>query len=68
MFKTGRLIDFIILICSTENLNGLANTTPPPIQVDRSAAYAARWVAKSLVHNGLCRRCLVQVGADIDST
>ena len=31
------------------------------IQVDRSAAYAARWVAKSLVKAGLCRRCLVQV-------
>ena len=30
-------------------------------KVDRSAAYAARWVAKSLVANGLCRRCLVQV-------
>jgi len=30
-------------------------------KVDRSAAYAARWVAKSLVKAGLCRRCLVQV-------
>ncbi|KAA0188990.1 hypothetical protein HAZT_HAZT004685 [Hyalella azteca] len=30
-------------------------------KVDRSAAYAARWVAKSLVDNKLCRRCLVQV-------
>jgi S-adenosylmethionine synthetase len=30
-------------------------------KVDRSAAYAARWVAKSLVKNGLCRRVLVQV-------
>ncbi|KAL7642215.1 UNVERIFIED_CONTAM: hypothetical protein RMT77_006776 [Armadillidium vulgare] len=30
-------------------------------KVDRSAAYAARWVAKSLVKNGLCKRCLVQV-------
>merc|ERR1711890_189577 len=30
-------------------------------KVDRSGAYAARWVAKSLVKNGLCRRCLVQV-------
>lgn len=30
-------------------------------KVDRSAAYAARWVAKSLVHAGICRRCLVQV-------
>lgn len=31
-------------------------------KVDRSAAYAARWVAKSLVKAGLCRRVLVQVG------
>ena len=30
-------------------------------KVDRSAAYAARWVAKSLVYAGLVRRCLVQV-------
>merc|ERR1712142_316502 len=30
-------------------------------KVDRSAAYAARWVAKSIVKAGLCRRCLVQV-------
>jgi len=30
-------------------------------KVDRSAAYAARWVAKSLVAGGVCRRCLVQV-------
>jgi len=30
-------------------------------KVDRSAAYAARWVAKSLVTSGLCKRCLVQV-------
>lgn len=29
-------------------------------KVDRSAAYAARWVAKSLVTAGLCKRCLVQ--------
>ncbi|XP_043912664.1 S-adenosylmethionine synthase [Protopterus annectens] len=30
-------------------------------KVDRSAAYAARWVAKSLVAAKLCRRVLVQV-------
>ena len=30
-------------------------------KVDRSAAYAARWVAKSLVHAKLARRVLVQV-------
>lgn len=30
-------------------------------KVDRSGAYAARWVAKSLVKAGLCQRVLVQV-------
>ncbi|KAI8999283.1 S-adenosylmethionine synthetase [Gaertneriomyces semiglobifer] len=30
-------------------------------KVDRSAAYTARWVAKSLVAAGLARRCLVQL-------
>jgi S-adenosylmethionine synthetase len=30
-------------------------------KVDRSAAYAARWVAKSLVAAGMCKRCLVQL-------
>jgi S-adenosylmethionine synthetase len=30
-------------------------------KVDRSAAYAARWVAKSLVHAKLAKRCLVQL-------
>lgn len=34
-------------------------------KVDRSAAYAARWAAKSLVASGLCRRCLVQVSYSI---
>lgn len=29
--------------------------------MDRSAAYAARWIAKSLVKANLCRRCLVQI-------
>jgi len=32
-----------------------------PTKVDRSAAYAARWIAKSLVKAGLCKRCLVQI-------
>ncbi|XP_033731682.1 S-adenosylmethionine synthase-like [Pecten maximus] len=30
-------------------------------KVDRSAAYATRWIAKSLVKAGLCRRVLIQV-------
>jgi S-adenosylmethionine synthetase len=36
-----------------------------PSKVDRSGAYAARWVAKSLVKAKLCRRCLVQVSYSI---
>ena len=32
-----------------------------PSKVDRSAAYAARWIAKSLVAGGYARRCLVQL-------
>ncbi|CCD20280.1 S-adenosylmethionine synthetase, putative, (fragment), partial [Trypanosoma vivax Y486] len=32
-----------------------------PSKVDRSAAYAARWIAKSLVTAGLADRCLVQL-------
>merc|ERR1711915_680121 len=30
-------------------------------KVDRSAAYAARWVAKSLVSSKMCKRVLVQL-------
>jgi len=32
-----------------------------PSKVDRSAAYAARWIAKSLVAGGFATRCLVQL-------
>jgi S-adenosylmethionine synthetase len=32
-----------------------------PTKVDRSAAYYCRWIAKSLVAAGLCKRALVQV-------
>ncbi len=32
-----------------------------PSKVDRSAAYAARWVAKHVVKAGLARRCEVQI-------
>lgn len=37
-------------------------------KVDRSGAYAARWIAKSLVHNKLCERCMVQVAYGIGIT
>jgi len=33
-----------------------------PSKVDRSAAYAARYVAKNLVANGICSKCEVQIG------
>jgi len=36
-----------------------------PSKVDRSAAYAARWVARSLVDANLCGRCLVQISYGI---
>ena len=32
-----------------------------PTKVDRSAAYAARWVAKSIVAAGLAKKCEVQI-------
>jgi S-adenosylmethionine synthetase len=32
-----------------------------PSKVDRSAAYAARWVAKNIVKSGLAKRCEVQL-------
>lgn len=32
-----------------------------PTKVDRSAAYALRWVAKNLVASGLCDKCEIQV-------
>ncbi len=32
-----------------------------PTKVDRSATYAARWVAKNIVASGLARRCEVQL-------
>lgn len=36
-----------------------------PTKVDRSAAYAARWIAKSLVAAKFCRRVLVQISYSI---
>ncbi|KAF1515095.1 S-adenosylmethionine synthase isoform type-2, partial [Eudyptula minor] len=36
-----------------------------PSKADRSAAYAARWIAKSLVKAGLCKRVLIQIRATL---
>ena len=46
-------------------LLGGAFSGKDPSKVDRSAAYAARWVTKSLVANGFCNRALVQVAYGI---
>ena len=40
---------------------GGAFSSKDPSKVDRSAAYAARWVAKNIVAAGLARRCEVQL-------
>jgi S-adenosylmethionine synthetase len=57
---TGRKI-----ICDTYGgwggHGGGAFSGKDPTKVDRSAAYAARWIAKNLVANKFCRRCMVQV-------
>ena len=39
-----------------------------PTKVDRSGAYAARWIAKSLVANNYCKRCIVQISYGIGIT
>ncbi len=39
-----------------------------PTKVDRSGAYAARWVAKNVVAAGLAERCLVQLAYAIGVT
>jgi S-adenosylmethionine synthetase len=41
--------------------DGGAFSGKDPTKVDRSGAYAARWVAKNVVAAGLARRCEVQV-------
>lgn len=38
------------------------NSGKDPSKVDRSAAYAARFIAKNLVNIGLCTKCEIQLG------
>ena len=44
-----------------DTYGGGAFSGKDPTKVDRSAAYAARWVAKNVVAAGLARRCQVQL-------
>ena len=43
------------------HIGGGALSGKDPTKVDRSGAYAARWIARNLVAAGLCRRCEVQL-------
>ncbi len=64
---TGRKI-----ICDTYGgwggHGGGAFSGKDPTKVDRSGAYAARWIAKSLVANGYCMRVIVQISYGIGLT
>ena len=61
---TGRKI-FVDTYGGWISHGGGAFSGKDPSKVDRSGAYAARWIAKSLVNAGLCDRCLVQVSYSI---
>ena len=43
------------------HIGGGALSGKDPTKVDRTGAYAARWVAKSIVNAGLAKRCEVQI-------
>ena len=43
------------------HIGGGALSGKDPTKVDRSSAYAARWVAKNIVSAGMAKRCEVQI-------
>ena len=57
---TGRKI-IVDTYGGADRHGGGAFSGKDPSKVDRSAAYAARWVAKNIVAAGLARRCEVQL-------
>ncbi len=57
---TGRKI-IVDTYCGAAPHDGGAFSGKDPSKVDRSAAYAARYVAKNIVASGLARQCLVQI-------
>jgi S-adenosylmethionine synthetase len=57
---TGRKI-IVDTYCGAARHGGGAFSGKDPSKVDRSAAYAARWVAKNVVAAGLAKRCEVQL-------
>src|SRR3989440_2169368 len=57
---TGRKI-IVVTYGGAAPHRGGAFSGKDPTKVDRSAAYAARWVAKNVVAAGLAERCQIQV-------
>ena len=47
--------------CPVAHIGGGALSGKDPTKVDRSGAYAARWVAKNIVAAGMAKRCEVQI-------
>ena len=56
---TGRKI--IVDTAAMSRHGGGAFSGKDPTKVDRSAAYASRWVAKNIVAAGLAKRCEVEL-------
>ena len=50
-----------VQMCIRDSHGGGCFSGKDPTKVDRSAAYAARYVAKNIVAAGLARRCQVQL-------
>ena len=57
---TGRKLA-VDLYGPVARIGGGALSGKDPTKVDRSGAYAARWVAKNIVASGLAKRCEVQI-------
>ena len=64
---TGRKV-IVDTYCGMGRHGGGAFSRMDPTKVDRSAAYAARWVAKNIVAAGLARKCEVQIAYAIGVT
>jgi S-adenosylmethionine synthetase len=57
-----RILDYTAVAYSTHFVHATgALSGKDPTKVDRSAAYAARWIAKSLVAAKLCKRVSIQL-------
>ena len=60
LFRSGRKI-IVDTYGGIGRHGGGAFSGKDPTKVDRSAAYAARWVAKNIVAAGLAKRCEIQL-------